>query len=195
MILSLLQSLHSIPLSTFHSSSVFFPTPFFFVVISHSILLYYFLTPFFLQYLALHPVALSYTISKLTPFLWYTYFFTPFLRYFPLNLMLYFTPPFLLYFSLQFFCSTGLLYPCSTLFLCCILSHSFSCTAKNQYRKFETNLPRKLRGHTAHFHIYVPVSIYIFPRSICLFCCRKFVVDRSWKYINRSQTHECGNWD
>ncbi len=37
-------------------------------------------------------------------------------------------------------------------------------------------------------------SIYIFPRSIYLFCCRKYV-DRSWEYINRSQTHECGNWD
>ncbi len=37
-------------------------------------------------------------------------------------------------------------------------------------------------------------AIYIFPRSICLFCCRKYV-DRSWEYINCSQTHECGNWD
>ncbi len=37
-------------------------------------------------------------------------------------------------------------------------------------------------------------SIYIFPWSICLFCCRKYV-DRSWDNINRSQTHECGNWD
>ncbi len=37
-------------------------------------------------------------------------------------------------------------------------------------------------------------AIYIFPRSICLFCCRKYVV-RSWKYINRPQTHECGNCD
>ncbi len=35
-------------------------------------------------------------------------------------------------------------------------------------------------------------------------CCRernhiqhivRAYVDRSWKYINRSQTHECGNWD
>ncbi len=33
---------------------------------------------------------------------------------------------------------------------------------------------------------------YIFPRSVCLFCWRKYVV-RSWDYINRSQTHECGN--
>ncbi len=46
----------------------------------------------------------------------------------------------------------------------------------------------------------VPIStfmclwlIYIFPRSVCLFCWRTYV-DRSWDYINRSQTHECGNW-
>ncbi len=34
---------------------------------------------------------------------------------------------------------------------------------------------------------------YIFPRWACLFCWRKYV-DRSWEYINRSQTLECGNW-
>jgi hypothetical protein len=28
---------------------------------------------------------------------------------------------------------------------------------------------------------------------VCLFCWRKYV-DRSWDYIIRSQTHECGNW-
>jgi hypothetical protein len=32
-------------------------------------------------------------------------------------------------------------------------------------------------------------EIYIFPGSVCLFCCREYV-DRSWKYINRSQTHD-----
>ncbi len=37
-------------------------------------------------------------------------------------------------------------------------------------------------------------AIYIFPRSICLFCCRKYV-DRSCENINRPQTHDCGNWD
>jgi hypothetical protein len=36
-------------------------------------------------------------------------------------------------------------------------------------------------------------AIYIFLRWVCLFCWRKYV-DRSWEYINRSQTHECGNW-
>jgi hypothetical protein len=37
-------------------------------------------------------------------------------------------------------------------------------------------------------------AIYIFPRSLCLFCCLKYV-DRSWEYINRSQTHECESWE
>ncbi len=64
---------------------------------------------------------------------------------------------------------------------------------------------------TANFKIYTALSekeyrvsdpistfmrlwvIYIFPQSVCLFCWRKYV-DRSWDYINRSQTHECGNW-
>jgi hypothetical protein len=48
--------------------------------------------------------------------------------------------------------------------------------------------------------VSVPIStfmrlwvIYIFPRSVCLFCWRMYV-DRSWDYINRSKAHECGNW-
>jgi hypothetical protein len=48
--------------------------------------------------------------------------------------------------------------------------------------------------------VSVPISTfmclwahYIYPRWVCLFCWRKYV-DRSWEYINRSQTHECGNW-
>jgi hypothetical protein len=36
-------------------------------------------------------------------------------------------------------------------------------------------------------------AIYILPRSVCLFCFKKYV-DRSWEYINRSQAHECENW-
>ncbi len=37
-------------------------------------------------------------------------------------------------------------------------------------------------------------AIYIFPWSVYLFCCRKYA-DQFWEYINRSQTHECGNRD
>ncbi len=57
---------------------------------------------------------------------------------------------------------------------------------------------KELRGHSPNFHIHVTIMClwanYIFPPSICLFCCRKYV-DRSWEYKNRSQTHECRNWD
>ncbi len=35
----------------------------------------------------------------------------------------------------------------------------------------------------------------IFPGSVCLFCCREICGPILWEHINRSQTHECGNWD
>ncbi len=39
-------------------------------------------------------------------------------------------------------------------------------------------------------------AIYIFPPSVCLFCCRKICrPDPRNTYINCSQTHECRNWD
>ncbi len=40
-------------------------------------------------------------------------------------------------------------------------------------------------------------EIYIFPGSVCLFCCRKICGPPilGIYIINRSQTHECGNWD
>ena len=68
-------------------------------------------------------------------------------------------------------------------------------TAKTKCRKFETNIPRKgISGSQSQFpHSCVSVQI-IFPQSVCLFCWKKYV-DRSWDYINRSQTHECRNWD
>ncbi len=37
-------------------------------------------------------------------------------------------------------------------------------------------------------------AICIFRRSVPLFCCIAFA-DRSWEYINRSQIHECRNWE
>jgi hypothetical protein len=37
-------------------------------------------------------------------------------------------------------------------------------------------------------------AIYILPRSVCLFCCRK-ISGLILESINRLQTHKCGNWD
>jgi hypothetical protein len=38
------------------------------------------------------------------------------------------------------------------------------------------------------------LAIYIFPGSVCLFCCSQ-IGRPIWEYINRSQIHECRNWD
>ncbi len=40
-------------------------------------------------------------------------------------------------------------------------------------------------------------EIYKFPGSVCLFCRSKICgpIDRSWKFINLSQTHVYRNWD
>ncbi len=37
-------------------------------------------------------------------------------------------------------------------------------------------------------------ATYIFPGLVCLFAAAK-CVDRSWEYKNRSQIHECRNWE
>jgi hypothetical protein len=69
-------------------------------------------------------------------------------------------------------------------------------TAKTQYRKFETNIPRKgiARPQIFNFKIHVSVSdLYI--RTIGL---PIRLQENMWTTpgnINRSQTHECGNWD
>jgi hypothetical protein len=79
-------------------------------------------------------------------------------------------------------------------------SHSLLCKCQRhytaKYQKFETNISRKgIARPQSQFSPFICLwAINIFPRSICLFCCRKYV-NRSWEYINRSQTHECGNWD
>jgi hypothetical protein len=39
----------------------------------------------------------------------------------------------------------------------------------------------ELRGHSPNFPIHMSVSDSFIPRSICLFCCRKYM-DRSWEH-------------
>ncbi len=71
----------------------------------------------------------------------------------------------------------------------------FRIHSKDKIPKFGNKYSQK-----RNIGVSVPIStfirlwvIYIFPQSVCLFCWRKYV-DWSWDYINRSQTHECGNW-
>jgi predicted DNA-binding protein with PD1-like motif len=47
-----------------------------------------------------------------------------------------------------------------------------------------------LRDHSPNFHIHVSVSDLYTP-TIGLTILLEEYVDRSWDYINRSQTHEC----
>ncbi len=51
---------------------------------------------------------------------------------------------------------------------------------------------RNIRASVPIFTFMCLWANYIFTGWVCLFCWRKYV-DRSWEYINRSQTHECGN--
>jgi hypothetical protein len=56
---------------------------------------------------------------------------------------------------------------------------------------------KECQGLSPNFHIhasesdlYIPtIGMPILLEEIC-----RFFVDQSWDYINRSQTHECGNW-
>jgi hypothetical protein len=71
----------------------------------------------------------------------------------------------------------------------------FIITALQRTNTENWNKNSQKRNCAATFHIHVSVSVlYIHhDQSAYVFCCRKYV-DRSWEYIHRSQTHECGNW-
>ncbi len=56
---------------------------------------------------------------------------------------------------------------------------------------------KKLCYQSQILHSYMFLwAIYIFPQSVCLFCCRKIGGPILEIYaVDRSQTHECRNWD
>ncbi len=66
---------------------------------------------------------------------------------------------------------------------------------KRNLLTLKKNRNKKMRGHTVPISTFMCLSaIYILPRSICLFCRRKICGPILGIYINRSQTHESGNW-
>ncbi len=73
-----------------------------------------------------------------------------------------------------------------------------SSTAETQYCKFETNIPRKgIARPQSQFPRSCVCERFIYSHNVvCLFCCRKICGPiRGILYINRSQTHESGNWN
>ncbi len=66
-------------------------------------------------------------------------------------------------------------------------------TAKKQYRKFETNIPRKgIARPQSNFHIRVCVFerlICMYPRPICIFFCRKICGPILGIYIEFTHSH------
>ncbi len=68
-----------------------------------------------------------------------------------------------------------------------ILEHFYSLCNENPIYVF-CFPDKELHGLRPNFHIHVSVSYLYIPRIA-----EQAV--RLWEYINRSQTHECGNWE
>jgi hypothetical protein len=82
---------------------------------------------------------------------------------------------------------------CESVRYTAISESAYSChTAKTQYRKFPE---KELRGLSPTFHIHVSETDLYIPTIGLPILLQEIYVDRSWEYINRSQTRECGNWD
>jgi hypothetical protein len=57
---------------------------------------------------------------------------------------------------------------------------------------------RKLRSVSPNFYIHLDSCVcerFIYSHDVLPISAAGKYVDRSWEYINRSQTHECRNWD
>jgi hypothetical protein len=69
------------------------------------------------------------------------------------------------------------------------------CTAKTQYGKFGANIPRtELRRLSPNSSIHVSVSDLCIPMiGLSILLQENLWTDPG--NMNRSQTHECGNWD
>ncbi len=70
-------------------------------------------------------------------------------------------------------------------------------TAKKQYRKFETNIPRKgIARLQSQFTFMFLWAIYIlYSSDQSAYSAAGKYVSQAWEFRERSQIHECGNWD
>ncbi len=69
-------------------------------------------------------------------------------------------------------------------------------TAKTQYWKFETDITRKgIAQPQSQFPHSSVCEQFIYSHDLSAYSAAGKYVDRTWEYINRSQTHECRNWD
>ncbi len=70
-------------------------------------------------------------------------------------------------------------------------------TTKNQYRKFETNIPRKgiAKPQSQFSHSCVCERFMYSHHRSAYSSAENMWTDPGNIYVNRSQTHECGNWD
>ncbi len=67
---------------------------------------------------------------------------------------------------------------------------------KENTENFKQIFPEKeLRGLRSQFPHSCVCERFIYLHNRSAFSAAEKQVDRSWEYINRSQTHECGNWD
>jgi hypothetical protein len=78
---------------------------------------------------------------------------------------------------------------------CCYIVW-LTCTSKILYRNSKRIYSQQMnRAATVPIPTFMFLcAIYIFPRLVCLFCCRK-IDGQIVEMCNGSQTHECRNWD
>jgi hypothetical protein len=85
-----------------------------------------------------------------------------------------------------------------TAVILCMKKSAESRTAKTVYRNSKQEFPEtKLRGLSpdSYINVLLPIYVYIPRISLPILLQENMWTDRGNIFINRSQTHECGNWD
>ncbi len=73
------------------------------------------------------------------------------------------------------------------------LCHTEKDTIKKIWKKYSQERNCEATVPTLTFIFLWAIHIYLW--AVCLFCCRKIVGPNVGMYIDRPETHECGNWN